>query len=635
MMNRREKLRYKLMFEKLRQQSEELVDLSIVDKELYSLGNLVNQRQLKIDKIQTFTYISLSKRLVDHSYFHCCVCNETYAAAQQLLQHRFKSKCWSSQEQLLELKQKLYVCRICDKVFTDYKAIIIHIVTELLTNGFTLPDDNLDLSQCVTLIYIEQLYSSNIHATLGKLKGLIGSNPDDIFDEIDKLEAQIDNEEDSSTLEFTIDENGQVQQKNGFLMSVSLGEFKNQKHSFAVPPKSPPIQDKIQIISIDGNNSPMQVPKVPAQKRKLTPTAASSGSTKIRIVDVGSDHVDVRRVVVNNKQGSADESDLFEGISQYSKSRLKDARGSLTLALVKKATSEEPLEDALVANETIEDGNETLDIKTEGIKTVKKKAKEDKKLLKTTQIKEEPLDDAAIIDEKTAINAVEAVTTIKIEAVESVSTPTKPSKKKGRPNRDEASIKREKALEVKRMKEALKKENEAKTKIVKLPKNLPPPREESKRKRTPKRKFDIEASLNPDEIPSDDESTMYSYNGNDRRGSNDHEPLIQEPIVQIIEGETTHEIDEQINQAEEAELFNQLSSVVEMTTNADDHKLILGNAKQQIDELNDTSAELQRALHMEMAKNVKLKKELDERKKPPIKLKIQHGKSILQTTNEC
>lgn len=160
--------------------------------------------------------------------------------------------------------------------------------------------------------------------------------------------------------------------------------------------------------------------------------------------------------------------------------------------------------------------------------------------------------------------------------------------------------------------------------------NLPPPREESKRKRTPKRKFDIEASLNPDELPSDEEK--YSWSGNERRGSGDHEPLVQEPIVQIIEGETTDEIDEQINAAEETELFYQLSSVVQMKSK--DHVSILGNAKQQIDELNDTSAQLQRALHMEMARNVKLKKELDERKKPPIKLKIQHGKSILQST-EC
>ena len=88
-LNRREKSRYNLMYQNLLRQFSELKELAQEDKEFGTLANIVNQRQLKIDKIQTFTYISLSKRLADHSYFHCCICDETFTSAQQLLQHRF------------------------------------------------------------------------------------------------------------------------------------------------------------------------------------------------------------------------------------------------------------------------------------------------------------------------------------------------------------------------------------------------------------------------------------------------------------------------------------------------------------------------------------------------------------------
>ena len=46
--------------------------------------------------------------------------------------------------------------------------------------------------------------------------------------------------------------------------------------------------------------------------------------------------------------------------------------------------------------------------------------------------------------------------------------------------------------------------------------------------------------------------------------------------------------------------------------------------------ISSVSAELQKGLHMEMSRNQQLKQDLEKCKQPPIKLKIQHGKSILQ-----
>ncbi len=170
---------------------------------------------------------------------------------------------------------------------------------------------------------------------------------------------------------------------------------------------------------------------------------------------------------------------------------------------------------------------------------------------------------------------------------------------------------------------------------------MPPPREESKRRRTPKRKFAIEDSLDPDEIQNGDDD-LYEYNDHRRSSQNENtftvkqEPLISEPIVQIHEMEEAHssidtEEAKKISEAEEAELFSQLGTVVTLASNS--RVKILQKAKLEIDELNDVSAELQKALHMEMARNQQLKSDLEGREKPPIKLIIQHGKTILQS--EC
>ena len=76
--NREERSRYKRMFNNLSLQNKEEAELRENDADFKSLEHLLSQRMLKIDRIQTFTYVSLSKRMADHSYFRCCVCDETF-----------------------------------------------------------------------------------------------------------------------------------------------------------------------------------------------------------------------------------------------------------------------------------------------------------------------------------------------------------------------------------------------------------------------------------------------------------------------------------------------------------------------------------------------------------------------------
>ena len=144
------------------------------------------------------------------------------------------------------------------------------------------------------------------------------------------------------------------------------------------------------------------------------------------------------------------------------------------------------------------------------------------------------------------------------------------------------------------------------------------------------------------------ESSDYDYS---RRYSSDAEPLIQEQSQETnfeISPEKTRQIttvkdnndEDVINETpqqrrirlhEESELFSQLSKIVKLPRKSKTD--ILARAKAQIETLNAISADLQKGLHMEMSKNQQLKKELEKCKQPPIKLKIQHGKSILQDSS--
>ena len=224
----RDRDRIKYMFDLLRQQSQDIKLIhQDISREISDLSHTLNQKILKIDRIISFSYMSLSKRLPDHSYYHCAICNDTFHKSADLIRHKVQDSCWSQYEDLVELKQKLFLCRMCDTLFMDYKQSLVHIVTELLIHGFTIPSYNLDLSQCITIIYIEQLHSSNIPNTLSKMKRLLTGVEDPIFDEINKLEAQIDNEE----LEANVHEVG-IDATKIPVLNVSMNEFRSKQKMF-------------------------------------------------------------------------------------------------------------------------------------------------------------------------------------------------------------------------------------------------------------------------------------------------------------------------------------------------------------------------------------------------------------------
>ena len=286
--------------------------------------------------------------------------------------HRNSSRCWGSQEKLGESKQKLYACRICDKVYKDYKPMVIHILTELLKSGFTVPSENLDLSQCITIIYVEQLYSDNVEITMSKIKELAYNSSDDIFDEIDKLEAQIDDEDSyDNALELVIDldssekmakqqekdqkyfednrylsnevghrvlspyheedSNTQIKHtktdKPSYMMSSSLNEFKSSQKFMAVP-KNDKIKKK-QNKPFSANNEMLEY-KIQAGRKKSNSLLLSKTSSK-----------EVQKITSTPDIISENDIDLDdEELPLSSKSKLKSARGSLTMALLSKMSSQ-------------------------------------------------------------------------------------------------------------------------------------------------------------------------------------------------------------------------------------------------------------------------------------------------------
>lgn len=150
----------------------------------------------------------------------------------------------------------------------------------------------------------------------------------------------------------------------------------------------------------------------------------------------------------------------------------------------------------------------------------------------------------------------------------------------------------------------------------------PPLRETSKRNRTPKRKFAIEETMDSGEIQSDEEMPS-------------EDMLMPEPVVEITEAHEDLDDDVILN---EMECLNGLKSVVwDNRGNADSLEKqlkVVNMAQKEIEALNDVSAELQKSLHMEKAKNLQLKQKVDNEnnKKPkvaPIKIKITGRKSAV------
>ena len=128
--------------------------------------------------------------------------------------------------------------------------------------------------------------------------------------------------------------------------------------------------------------------------------------------------------------------------------------------------------------------------------------------------------------------------------------------------------------------------------------------------------------MDPGEIPSDDEKEEY-YD----------EPLMPEPVVEITEAHP----DDESTVLSELECMNGLKSVVWNNRGnmegIDKQMKVIMMAQKEIEALNEISAELQRSLHMEKAKNLQLKQRMETGMKPklaPIKIKITNGKSVLK-----
>ena len=109
--------------------------------------------------------------------------------------------------------------------------------------------------------------------------------------------------------------------------------------------------------------------------------------------------------------------------------------------------------------------------------------------------------------------------------------------------------------------------------------------------------------------------------------------MVQEPVCELVEASEQNEQRSEQSEREENEFFNVLKSTV--NANFNKRASILKKAQVEIDQLNSTSSRLQKSLHMEMAKNQQLKQKLENSMKPPIKIKIQNGKTILPNANEC
>ena len=730
--NREERSRYKHMFNNLSLQNKEETELRENDADFKSLEHLLSQRMLKIDRIQTFTYVSLSKRMADHSYFRCCVCDETFEVGQGLNKHREKSSCWGRHEQLIEFKQKLYACRICDRVYKDYKFMIIHIVTELLANGYTVPNENLDLSQCITILYIEQLCSEDVDTTMRTIKDLLSGTSqtnDQFLEDIENLEHKLDAEmygrDDSNDYppELVIDLDGpgeadeEVRVENHFMVNASMNEFRANQKFMAVPKNNVMVKNKIRKKSksppqslllakgpsakkVQKNDQDIIIENIIFEKDDEDQEAPLSSveNTKSRLNSARGTLSNVLKL--NHARGSL--SNALTGVETNQNE--PKSRGSKTVALLSKLSSQETLEKALVAKEVITD----LDTSKDPLPPMR-------------AIKKEPIetDDEFVIDEENAHKAVEAVSLeIELNVVDHDDSPSPPltknkfnltgilpKKQSGTHSTPPNSITKKPKLE-KLKKSSEKKEGSyirgpyktykgvPRNKPTEEPnilknelnnsKNLPPPiaRSLSGRKRTPKRKFAIDESMDPDNIPSDDDGTNVSVNWNSGENSENSlmrsyssdEPLIQEPSTRprikseprvrvksetrvmpdfdnsmdlnetpdtASYNDTNDTIVDQINEdnleetpkerrarkREESALFSGLSKIVKLPRKSKADIMI--RAKEQIEKLNEVSSELQKQLHMEMSRNQQLKNELERCQQPPIKLKIQHGKSVL------
>ena len=539
---------------------------------------------MKIEKIISFSYVSLSKRFADHSYFICCVCNDTFPKSSYLAAHKENSNCWSQYEPLNELKQKLFVCRMCDTFFMDFKACITHIVTELIVNGFTLPSHNLDVSQCITIIYVEQLHSPNLNNTIKRMKKLLDGNKDPIFDEIDKLEEQINNEEMEAT---PLGDKVPIPKNKNPLLSVSMNEFRFKQKTFSAEEGS------------------------------------SNGSfTKFQ-------QANTSLVVDKKKQIEA----------AKVKQKFKDRRSSIPNS----AGNPKKLSTANLDEEMLE-----------------------KELNGEVQIKQEVLEPEVSIDEQPMVIDTEAH-----DPIIRMNTNGKVYKRGPYKKRNSKSDLSKTNLDDsgKSSPSKLPNTNASKkdvTKTVVTPKQQPkivtptskitPPSRVSKRQRVPKRKFGIEDSIDSGDIPSEDENNYDEVtevadnlpkvvieteeDSNHSLSSRSSFGEVSEESGKQNGGRTLKDKAEaeRARRMAETDMFMELRVLKVDGDNENLSKVLDSNEKRikllkwatkEVSSLEEVHNSLNKELHQHKAKNMKMKHQLEELKRPPLKLKIAHGKSSI------
>ena len=556
-----------------------------VQAEMSELGHLLNQKSMKIDKIISFSYVSLSKRFADHSYFICCVCNDTFPKSSYLAAHKENSNCWSQFEPLNELKQKLFVCRMCDTFFMDFKACITHIVTELIVNGFTLPSHNLDVSQCITIIYVEQLHSPNMNNTINRMKKLLDGNKDPIFDEIDKLEEQINNEEIEAT---SLGEKVPIPKNKNPLLSVSMNEFRFKQKTFTAEEGS-----------------------------------SNSSFTKFQQAN-------------KSLLSSVDKKKKIEAVKV--KQKFKDRRSSIANGNPRKLS--------------------TSDVDKEML---------EKEINGEVQIKQEVLEPEVSIEEQPMVIDTEAHAPIIKMNTNGIVYKRGPYKKRN--SKTDLSMTNLDDSGKSSPSQVLPNTNASKknvTKKVVTPKQQPkivtstskitPPSRVSKRQRVPKRKFGIEDSIDSGDIPSEDENNYDEVtevadnlpkvvieteeDSNHSLSSRSSFGEVSEESGKQNGGRTLKDKAEaeRARRMAETDMFMELRVLKVDGDNENLSKVLDSNEKRikllkwatkEVSSLEEVHNSLNKELHQHKAKNMKMKHQLEELKRPPLKLKIAHGKSSI------
>ena len=238
--------RLQFMHDKLQEDLSEIYSLDAIERQFKTLDNFKTnpKKSSKLQRVYYFTYHAMIKRNFDFSYFICTVCKDVFESAGKLFQHKQSNQCWHGEEKLEIYKQKIFLCRICDRIFQDYFVIINHILTDLMLGGFSTPNTNLDVSQCFTVIYIEQLQSANLYSTLWKMRDILekfGHNS--VCHENEIIELKIEVKQDPLELKEEVVETD--------VISEALAKEATEAIELEIEVKEDPLELKEEVIVTD------------------------------------------------------------------------------------------------------------------------------------------------------------------------------------------------------------------------------------------------------------------------------------------------------------------------------------------------------------------------------------------------